>query len=157
MKELLTYLQVLAQLQASGHIVNGEIKEALTAVRQELGFEEVPKQVKDSKKLLFDNVVLNQNLHTDILFHAVVERNEKVLDLPFGIDNNKLVFEDVVELVRLFPNVHFVTKEFIFGVDRVHNFDKTFDFGQFGVGDVVILDSNIPLRGNSMARFICLK
>lgn len=147
--ELLAYLRELSHVQASGHYVNGEIKEVVKEIRVQLGFEKIPREVKDSKKLLFDSMIENPSFHTDMLFEAIVGAKEDV-SLYMG----EITVKDVLELVKLFPNVHFISKTTMFG-DRVHTMEKTFDFMQFSRNDVLILDQGIPFR-TTMARQVSL-
>jgi hypothetical protein len=54
-KELLDYLNVLSQVQASGHYVNEEIKEVVKEIRLELGMEKRKKDtLKQSRFLVFE-------------------------------------------------------------------------------------------------------
>jgi hypothetical protein len=54
-KELLDYLNVLSQVQASGHYVNEEIKEVVKEIRLELGMEKRKQDtLKQSRFLVFE-------------------------------------------------------------------------------------------------------
>lgn len=147
--ELLAYLRELSNVQASGHYVNGEIKEVVKEIRVQLGFEKIPKEVRDSKKLLFDSMIENPSFHTDMLFEAIVNAKEDV-SLYMG----EITVEDVLELVKLFPNVHFISKTTMFG-ERIYTMEKTFDFMQFTRNDILILDQGIPFR-TTLARQVSL-
>jgi hypothetical protein len=156
LNELLAYLRELSHVQGSGHYVNGEIKEVVKEIRVQLGFEKIPREVKDSKKLLFDSMIENPSFHTDMLFEAIVNAKEDV-SLYMG----EITVEDVLELVKLFPNVHFISKTTMFGSvlddsqKRIHTMDKTFDFMSFTRNDILILDQGIPFR-TTMARQVSL-
>jgi hypothetical protein len=54
-KELLDYLNVLSQVQGSGHYVNEEIKEVVKEIRLELGLEKRKQDtLKQSRFLVFE-------------------------------------------------------------------------------------------------------
>ncbi|MEH7116890.1 hypothetical protein V7128_05610 [Neobacillus vireti] len=88
-KELLDYLNVLSQVQGSGHYVNEEIKEAVKEIRLELGLEKRKQdQLKDSRKMLFDVKIKEREgkaptFTQRTLFEAVFSSPEKVIVVPY--------------------------------------------------------------------------
>lgn len=140
LNELLGYLHELAHVQASGHYVNEEIKETIKAVRQELGFEEVRKEVKDSSKLIYDKAA-GDNFDNHILWEAIVEHTDRVIELEL-----KGSIEPVLTICKLFSNVKFVTKDFKVSLrnSNVVHFDKTLEIdNEVSFGDIIVLDQGV--------------
>jgi hypothetical protein len=86
-KELLDYLNVLSQVQASGHYVNEEIKEVVKEIRLELGMEKRKQDtLKQSRFLVFEAKLGGKSsLIQASLFEAVFgghKENDMVLYSP---------------------------------------------------------------------------
>lgn len=98
--ELLAYLRELSHIQASGHYVNDEIKEAIRETRKELGLERVKKdQLYESRKLVFEAKLGHEiSVQQRALFEAVFsyEGRQEVL---FEYDQKKDM-ENAIEVLQ---------------------------------------------------------
>jgi len=85
-KELLDYLNVLSQVQGSGHYVNEEIKEVVKEIRIELGLEKRKQDtLKASRKLVFEAKLGGKTTFLqDILFEAAFGRGERQVEFLVG-------------------------------------------------------------------------
>jgi hypothetical protein len=98
-KELLEYLNVLSQVQGSGHYVNEEIKEVVKEIRLELGLEKRKNDtLKQSRFLVFEGKLQRKASLVQVsLFEAVFggHRNSQlVLYSPHQAD-------DIVDAVNV--------------------------------------------------------
>ncbi|MFX3623094.1 MAG: hypothetical protein ACE3JP_03355 [Ectobacillus sp.] len=86
-KELLDYLNVLSQVQGSGHYVNEEIKEAVKEIRLELGLEKRKQNtLKESRRLVFEAKLGGKATFRQMtLFEAVFGTREKLVEVPYFI------------------------------------------------------------------------
>jgi hypothetical protein len=84
-KELLDYLNVLSQIQASGHYVNEEIKEAVKELRIELGLEKKKeKTLKESRRLVFEARLGGKaSFIQHCVFEAVFGSYEGIAEISF--------------------------------------------------------------------------
>jgi hypothetical protein len=89
-KELLDYLNVLSQVQGSGHYVNEEIKEVVKEIRIELGLEKRKQNtLKESRKLVFEAKLGGKaSFEQIIVFEAVFGSTEKEIVMPFLNEND---------------------------------------------------------------------
>lgn len=159
---LLDYLDKLSKLHAGKHFVNDEIKEAIRAIRLELGLEQVKqKQTTSSAKLVFDSAIGKTNVTTDSIFNAVVNRKEKETVVYYERATGATT--SALKLAGMYDNVHVVTSSPMASQvdnERVHGYDKTTNLrGIVKPTDIVIVDHGAVLRDYHLlgARVVFLK
>lgn len=84
-EQLLEYLNVLSQVQGSGHYVNEEIKEVVKEIRIELGLEKRKVDtLKESRRLVFEaKLGKNVSFRQMQIFEATFGYSEGTYFIPF--------------------------------------------------------------------------
>jgi hypothetical protein len=108
-KELLEYLNVLSQVQGSGHYVNEEIKEVVKEIRLELGLEKRKQDtLRNSRKLVFEaKLGGNTTFEQDAVFEAVFGRNDKEIEIVVFVENDMFLDMAVTVLKEMKAPVKF--------------------------------------------------
>lgn len=100
-KELLEYLNVLSQVQGSGHYVNEEIKEVVKEIRLELGLEKRKQDtLKNSRRLVFEAKLGHPATYRQMtLFESVYGAREKELLVLF-LEDEIQDMEKAIEVLK---------------------------------------------------------
>jgi hypothetical protein len=109
-KELLEYLNVLSQVQGSGHYVNEEIKEVVKEIRLELGLEKRKQNtLKESRRLVFEAKLGRKASFIQVMvFEAVFGSTETLVEIPLFTFQEQEVDEAVTVLKQMKAPVSFV-------------------------------------------------
>jgi hypothetical protein len=107
-KELLDYLNVLSQVQGSGHYVNEEIKEVVKEIRIELGLEKKKQDtLKESRRLVFEAKLGRKVTFRQLtLFEAVFGTTERIVEIPFFKHEQKELEKAAIILDQMKHNAH---------------------------------------------------
>ncbi|MGG3561668.1 hypothetical protein ABES03_08690 [Neobacillus rhizosphaerae] len=119
-KELLEYLNVLSQVQGSGHYVNEEIKEVVKEIRLELGLEKRKQEtLKESRRLVFEAKLGRRATFRQMtLFEAVFGFYRGTVAVPYFDMERKEMKEALKILHGMNKEVEVVEKANIIEVRR---------------------------------------